>query len=415
MTSTILVNPHGIEMEVLEASIPALLKKGFTTKETHLHRESVGESTELSPYIFVRNPKGLIVEVDRSRLTDLQKIGYEIVEATRYEILGNTGNNQVNWDLPSTPSYRFDGYGRLVSYITSYFSPGVDAKVHLICGQPREIERIEGHTYVLLTMFEADRIPQEWVKFANTLFDYIIVPAQFSEDVFKKCGVITPIVQIPLFATHFEIYEPPTDVFTFTHQNALVDGSQKGWDLVIRAFMQLFKDREDVRLILKARNHDWAHSRYYEDWIAREKNIELLQGDWIYQDIHSRFYARTNCFVYPSRGEGWGLPPLEAMAHGIPTILTKAHSHTEFSEYGIEIGTTGESFSYYIDRVFEAGIGHWAEPNFDELLEAMQMVVDDYIKQKARAVKNAAIIEKKFNAKLFTDRLQKFMGDVCEK
>jgi glycosyltransferase involved in cell wall biosynthesis len=40
-------------------------------------------------------------------------------------------------------------------------------------------------------------------------------------------------------------------------------------------------------------------------------------------------YANALCFVFPSRHEGFGLPTLEAMASGCPTILACSSSHPE--------------------------------------------------------------------------------------
>jgi glycosyltransferase involved in cell wall biosynthesis len=40
-------------------------------------------------------------------------------------------------------------------------------------------------------------------------------------------------------------------------------------------------------------------------------------------------YAHALCFVFPSRYEGFGLPTLEAMASGCPTILVSSSSHPE--------------------------------------------------------------------------------------
>jgi glycosyltransferase involved in cell wall biosynthesis len=43
----------------------------------------------------------------------------------------------------------------------------------------------------------------------------------------------------------------------------------------------------------------------------------------------ARLYADATCFLFPSRTEGFGFPPLEAMARGIPTAVASAGSLPE--------------------------------------------------------------------------------------
>lgn len=46
------------------------------------------------------------------------------------------------------------------------------------------------------------------------------------------------------------------------------------------------------------------------------------------------FYSAAECFVYPSRAEGFGLPPLEAAATGLPVICSNACGMNEFGFFG---------------------------------------------------------------------------------
>ena len=57
--------------------------------------------------------------------------------------------------------------------------------------------------------------------------------------------------------------------------------------------------------------------------------VELLQQD-ISRVALRRRYAQSNCFVLPTRGEGWGLPIAEAMAMGLPVIATNFSGPTAF-------------------------------------------------------------------------------------
>ena len=45
-------------------------------------------------------------------------------------------------------------------------------------------------------------------------------------------------------------------------------------------------------------------------------------------------YQAADLFVYPSKGEGFGIPPLEAAALGIPTICSNTTAMSEFSFFG---------------------------------------------------------------------------------
>lgn len=57
-----------------------------------------------------------------------------------------------------------------------------------------------------------------------------------------------------------------------------------------------------------------------------------------------RLYAAADAFVLPTRGEGWGLPIMEAMAMGLPTIATNWSGPSEFM-------TEENSFPVPIDGV----------------------------------------------------------------
>lgn len=57
------------------------------------------------------------------------------------------------------------------------------------------------------------------------------------------------------------------------------------------------------------------------------KNIEFL--DNVNNDDLINYYKNSSLFVFPSYAEGFGIPPLEAMACGIPTITSNSQSLPE--------------------------------------------------------------------------------------
>jgi len=97
--------------------------------------------------------------------------------------------------------------------------------------------------------------------------------------------------------------------------------AHKNVDGVIRAFLLLVKDFPELRLVI-------AGGRYTTpDMVDRWKRDPRLMGrlteipDPSDEDI-ARLLRGAKAFVFPSFVEGFGLPPLEAMAAGVPVVCS---------------------------------------------------------------------------------------------
>jgi len=105
---------------------------------------------------------------------------------------------------------------------------------------------------------------------------------------------------------------------------------RKNLPFLIRAFGKLKRILPEAKL-LKIGNPLWRG--------AREENLRLigklnLQNDVIFvgyvdEEELPKWYNAADLFVFPSLYEGFGLPPLEAMACGTPVITSNASSLPE--------------------------------------------------------------------------------------
>lgn len=122
--------------------------------------------------------------------------------------------------------------------------------------------------------------------------------------------------------------------------------------------------------------------------------------------------------VYPTSGEGFGMIPFEAMATGMPTIVTNLTGCADFAHYGIPLAAeygdaTFNSHSYATDT------GDWAIPDFDELVMHMENVVNEYDLFKMLALNSAKIIHANHSwsaiADMMLDRLDEYEKNIRPK
>jgi len=105
---------------------------------------------------------------------------------------------------------------------------------------------------------------------------------------------------------------------------------RKNVDGLLRAFRHLLDkyNTDDVGLAI-AGGHGWLYEEVL-DLIRKlklEHNVFTL-GRVSDSDLH-KLYVGARCHVHPAHYEGFGLPPLEAMACGTPTIVSNVSSLPE--------------------------------------------------------------------------------------
>ncbi len=351
----------------------------------------------MEEYVWLLNPHGMPVEVPKEREAELLARGYVKTEKPKQI---NRPKIPVDCALVTLNYHPYEGYGRMHQLFRDYIQFNQGSKNKLILGYPHFIDKTPEEKIIYRTMFEADKIPQEWIKEANKARG-IIVPSQWCKKVFVQSGVTVPIEIVPDGVDEFEVFNPPLDKFTFLHYDFTSFAHRKGGDLVLSVFLQLFGNNEKTQLILKGRDHKiepvkpYPNVRYIFANYPRYKMIEL------FKNVH--------CFVFPSRGEGFGLPPLEAMAHGVPTIVTNAHSTAEFAHLGIPLKTIGK-----IPAAYEgwSGYGQWVQPDPVHLAELMMDVYQNYQRYKTQAVKNQSIVKQRYNFEKVAHQMVKSIREM---
>jgi len=106
--------------------------------------------------------------------------------------------------------------------------------------------------------------------------------------------------------------------------------------------------------------------------------------------------------VWPSRGEGFGLPPLEALACGMPVIASNFSAHTEFLIKdgaplpGVKL-LKGKVEKYLEgDSIYYHGF-NWFEPSENHLRKLMRESFENYKEEKKKAMETSQYIRKEWS------------------
>jgi hypothetical protein len=274
----------------------------------------------------------------------------------------------------------------------------------LILHVPPAIQFAKGKK-ILYTMLEGDEVPNSW-KVYLSMADHIIVPSTFVQQTFKKSGFDSVVVPLGYDGGLFNYEEKPIhEPYTFLHYEAFQ--KRKGWEDVLEAWLLsgLAEEELECQLVLKTIIEPKEVCKLTEEMFI-PNNVKIVCGELPHKCIRD-ILDLADCFVFPSHGEGFSLPPLEAMACGLPTIITIGHSHSDFFNSDFMYGVPAD---IQIPARYDnwENQGHFARCSAERLGWHMKYIYDH--KEEARAVgKNSSEYVKKYEYNVSMKKLADYI------
>jgi len=249
---------------------------------------------------------------------------------------------------------------------------------------------------------DTDAISDVAVKVLNML-DLIFVPSSWARDVYIKCGVKTKVEVLPhglpdeLLNEYNAIdFKPLVDLRQLKEKKRLRlvlyflthSGFRKGADVVYKAMSKVQEKRKNVVLVVK-------RASIIDPYLGLLKKLRMIEIAGFFSKQHlAQLYDLCDIVLVPSRGGGFELNALEAIARGRPTLVTAAGCFLDYIDFAIPIRVKGKA-KIFEDNPIHVGYGY--EPDENDLAQKVLEVLDHYDEYQERFTKNAAIVRQQYS------------------
>jgi GT2 family glycosyltransferase len=269
-----------------------------------------------------------------------------------------------------------------------------------------------GKKRIAHTTFETSHLHKGWIDQLNNVDD-VVTNSSFCKNKLIEFGVKRPIhiVPNPVDTSIFNPNVLPMPIsnrrkFGFLMMGAY--GERKSVELALKAFIAEFKPSEDVFFSVHMLSLFFIlHQRKLDvkSWIIQDvmSGRELqhapiyVTSNSLYPSLVPQMIAAHQCFVMPSRCEGFGNGIVEAAACGVPSIATNYSGMTDFidNEVGYPLNYKLEDMPLQVLPYFRNYVGsQWASPDIEHLRYLMRYAFEH---QEENKIKGQKALQKALN------------------
>lgn len=176
----------------------------------------------------------------------------------------------------------------------------------------------------------------------NKLFNEIWVTRESLRKFMVDNGIEKPIYVMPIGVDH-QRYNPKRKQFDFKQDlnefiflSILKWENSSGYDLVVKAFLEEFSDKDNVSLIIVSKDDK---QKIIQEFNRIKCNINKSEEEMPHIALYDKFiqeknmpnlYGASDAFISTSREEKCEIKKIEAAASGLPIVALKCLENSEF-------------------------------------------------------------------------------------
>ena len=277
---------------------------------------------------------------------------------------------------------------------------------------------------VIFTFFETEKLPLG-MKVVLNKYDLVLTSSCWGADILRshlpnRKVEVAPLGVDPRTFHTWDINHKNKDKNKFTFLAVGKYETRKSYQEIIEAFELSFSKNSEHRLLLRLDNLFISDTYEHASKLIRpdrKHQISIVKsnppGSFLKVEVMAQLYRSADCFLFPSKGEGWGLPLIEAISCGTPYIATNYSGQTEYLNFCTQsysdVKFTNELIQdkfFLTYNQFENGeIVTWAKPDVQDLANKMTLICNNWKNIKLQALSNAEIIHKHFSWRASTEKL----------
>ncbi len=203
-------------------------------------------------------------------------------------------------------------------------------------------ELLKGKNIALrLWDYDPNSVPPNMVEAINAQFDVFWTCSRHCLNGFINVGLYKEkgyVVPHGVDISKFNLSAVPKQFNTSKTFKFLIVGLpvvRKGFGMLLPAYMEEFGAGEDVCLVVKTRSWNKRYIAKCDEMARNGKDRKdcpevIYIQEYIPQYEMPSYYAGCGCYVHPSYAESFGLSIIEAMACGLPVIVTRWGGPVDF-------------------------------------------------------------------------------------